>query len=621
MPTLLGPDGRPLAIPKANLSREVAAPSLDFWRRSYRAPQARGMTPERLAAILDAAAIGNAQDFLTYAEELEERDPHYAGVLGIRKRAVLGLDRHVESASDDARAVELRDAVENALVQTPQFGGLLAALLDGLAKGYSVVEILWNTRATLWTPARYAWRDPRWFILDPVDGETVRLRDSAGPRDGQPLPPGKFIIHRPRLKMGVAIRGGLARLAAIAGLCRHLVLESWLAYCESYGAPARIAKVDDRFFNAGASAEQTAFLTDLQTKLATLLGADAHAVFPKSVDVDLQETAPGRAEVFERLMDRLEKLISKAVLGRSDASDATAGKLGGEQQSSDVRQDILEGDAEELANTLNEQLVRPFVDLNFGPPAAYPRIILRAPETEDLLALTDMLAKLAPLGLKVEQSIIRDKWGLPDPDPDADVLGTPAAPVVPANAGTQNRALNRGGDARGRPDPTAPLTERLGAEAAPLIDALLNPVRLLLETSADLDEFRAGLLALYPDLDASTFAELMGQAFAVATAAGRFEVLQAPAPAFSAPESAAASFTSAFQALTAHTATALAAVREIAARPVVIEQKLDPIQVQIAPGETHIHLHQRPVIKTPIRDPETGLIAHIIESEPKLAED
>lgn len=538
MPPLLGPDGRPLAIPKADLSREMAAPSLDFWRRTYRPSIARGMTPERLAAILDAAAAGNAQDFLVYAEELEERDPHYAGVLGIRKRAVLGLDRHVESASDDARAVELRDAVETALVQQPQFGGLLAALLDGLAKGYSVVEILWNTRATPWTPAHYAWRDPRWFILDPVDGETVRLR-AAGAHEGLALAPGKFIVHRPRLKMGVAIRGGLARLAAIVCLCRHLVLESWLAYCESYGAPARIAKVDDRFFNAGASAEQTAFLTDLQTKLATLLGADAHAVFPKSVDVDLQETAPGRAEVFERLMDRLEKLISKAVLGRSDASDATAGKLGGEQQSSDVRQDILEGDAEELANTLNEQLVRPFVDLNFGPPAAYPRIILRAPETEDLLALTDMLAKLAPLGLKVEQSIIRDKWGLPDPDPDADVLGTPAAPVVPANAGnpvvpanagTQNRALNRGGDAGGSPDPTAPLTERLGAEADPLIDALLNPVRLLLETSADLDEFRAGLLDLYPDLDPADFAALMGQALAVADAQGRFESQQHPRP-------------------------------------------------------------------------------------------
>lgn len=75
----------------------------------------------------------------------------------------------------------------------------------------------------------------------------------------------------------------------------------------------------------------------------------------------------------------------------------------------------------------------------------------------------------------------------------------------------------------GMTDPTAPLVERLGAEAAPLIEGLLNPVRLLLETSADLDAFRAGLLDLYPDLDAADFAALMGQALAVADAQGRWE--------------------------------------------------------------------------------------------------
>lgn len=145
------------------------------------------------------------------------------------------------------------------------------------------------------------------------------------------------------------------------------------------------------------------------------------------------------------------------------------------------------------------------------------------------------------------------------------------------------------------------------------MDALLEPVRALLAQSADLDAFRAGLLDLYPALDPSAFAALMGQALAVADAAGRFEVLQAPEPTFSAPAQPT-QFAATLQALTAYTETALAAVRDMAARPVVIEQKLDPIQVQIAPGETHVHLHHRPSIKTPIRDPETGLITRIIET-------
>lgn len=67
------------------------------------------------------------------------------------------------------------------------------------------------------------------------------------------------------------------------------------------------------------------------------------------------------------------------------------------------------------------------------------------------------------------------------------------------------------------------MIERLGQEADPLLAALLAPIRALLEQSADLDAFQAGLLALYPDLDPSDFAALMGQALAVADASGRLE--------------------------------------------------------------------------------------------------
>ena len=65
--------------------------------------------------------------------------------------------------------------------------------------------------------------------------------------------------------------------------------------------------------------------------------------------------------------------------------------------------------------------------------------------------------------------------------------------------------------------------ERLGREADPLLDALLEPVRAALNASGDLMDFREKLLSLYPELDGKAFAELMGQALAVADAAGYWE--------------------------------------------------------------------------------------------------
>lgn len=133
---ILGPDGRPVA--KTDLTREIATVSLTGVRRRLADTIAQGLTPAKLAAILRSAVDGDANAYLTLAEEMEERSAQYGAVLGVRKRAVLGLQRLVESASDDPQDVKLRYEVETHLVKTPAFGRLLAALLDALGKGYSV---------------------------------------------------------------------------------------------------------------------------------------------------------------------------------------------------------------------------------------------------------------------------------------------------------------------------------------------------------------------------------------------------------------------------------------------------------------------------------------------------
>lgn len=504
---------------KADLSREIAAVRMTGTRRILTDRIATGLRLDRLNSLLQGAVDGDAHDYLTLAEEMEERAPHYASVLSTRKRAVMGLSRRVEAASDDAADVKLADAMRDYIVKTDSFGPLLAALLDALGKGYSAVEIGWETKATPWLPASYVWRDPRYFRYDRDSGQILRLLDDANPSDGIELPPYRFIVHTPRLKMGLPIRGGLARLCAVTWLCGIYIQEDWLSFAEVFGMPLRIGR-----FGSGASdADKDAL------KYAVMsLGSDAAAILHESMRIEFQAASPGAggADLYERLLDRLDKLISKAVLGRSDAADATSGKLGNEQTSSEVRRDILESDAAELAATINAHLVRPFIDLNFGPQQRYPAFVLDVPDQEDLAGLADMLSKLVPLGLKVEQSIIRDKWGLPDPAKDAELLGAPALP-----APAFNRALNRNapsplagdGGGGGEFDPTAPLLERLGEEAEPLINGMLDPVRAALEESGDLMDFRERLLTLYPEIDGKAFANLMGEALAAAEAMGQWE--------------------------------------------------------------------------------------------------
>ena len=99
-----------------------------------------------------------------------------------------------------------------------------------------------------------------------------------------------------------------------------------------------------------------------------------------------------------------------------------------------VRQDIRDSDIEELQDTLNRDLIRPIIDLNFGPrprPQDYPRVDIYEEDEQDLLQLAEAITPFIDRGLPVEVSVILDKFGLEMPDEGADLLGAMAAPSAP----------------------------------------------------------------------------------------------------------------------------------------------------------------------------------------------
>lgn len=199
--------GRPIQFDQ--LTAELAAPRVTGVRQVWHSSVASGLTPERLAQILQDAAEGTALDYLTLAEEMEERDLHYASVLGTRKLAVAGLNIRVEAASDEAEDIRRADALHE-VVSSPEFGELQSEAVDALGKGYSVSEIMWDRSGKTWMPDRFETRDQRFFQFDRETGRELRLLDEADILNGIALAPYKFIVHLPRIRAGLPIRGGLA---------------------------------------------------------------------------------------------------------------------------------------------------------------------------------------------------------------------------------------------------------------------------------------------------------------------------------------------------------------------------------------------------------------------------
>ncbi len=515
-------DHRGNKVMPQQLKEELAAPTLSGVRTVWDEAVTGGLTPYRLAALLQGAAAGDANDYLTLAGEMEERDLHYRCEIGKRRLAVASLPITVEAASDDAKDVQLADEVR-AMIKRAGFRGLLKDLLDALGKGYSVSEIMWQ-RGAKWLPAAYEWRDPRFFVFDRESRRKIRLLDTANMVDGIELAPYKFIVHLPHLKTGLPIRGGLARVAAWSYLCKNYAVKDWLAFAEVFGMPLRLGK-----YQSGALKEDINIL-----KMAVAnLGSDAAAVIPESMKIEFIEggKSTGGDTLYMRLADWLDVQVSRGILGQSATTQGTPGKLGGDEAQSEVRSDIRDDDATQISETINRDLVRPFIDLNFGPQENYPELVLRAVENEDLTVLTTALEKLVPLGLRVEQSVVRDKLGLPEPAKDADILqpSQQAAPPAPGPGEKESKQQdNKTAQNRQQPLPAADVESSLfdwiKEQSAGPAEAIIVAAETLLGEVSSLEEFREKLIDLFAATDPQALAEVMARVEMLSHMSGRVTV-------------------------------------------------------------------------------------------------
>ena len=506
--------GRPIQYDK--LTEELAAARTTGIRQIWHQSVANGLTPQRLAGILRAAQEGSANDYLTLAEEMEERDLHYASVLGTRKMAVAGLSVRVEAASDDPEDVRRADQLKE-LVDSPEFGELQADLTDAMGKGYAVSEIMWDRSGKTWNPERFEPRDQRFFQFDRETGRELRLLDEADPINGVALAPYKFIVHLPRIRSGLPIRGGLARLAAVGYMCKAWTWKDWMGFADIFGMPMRVGR-----YGAGASKED---ISTLMSAVANL-GSDAAAVIPDSMRIDFTQAAnvAGAGDFFKGLAEWWDKQVSKAVVGQTMSTDDGSSQAQATIHN-EVRIDLLQADAKAESNTLNRYFVRPWCDLNFAPGRPYPRLIIDVPQPEDTKLLITALEKLVPLGLKVEQSVIRDKLNIPSPAEGAELLGIPAPVATPVLAQAINSEQLPAKPVV-MPDIVDYQVRTLERTVGTYMDDMVEQIKDLLDTVSSLEEFRDRLIEGYPAMTTSQLADAIADGLAAASLAGRDDILR-----------------------------------------------------------------------------------------------
>jgi len=538
--TILGPDGQPFSV--RAISQEIAVPSVMGTRSTAQIHPSIGLSPQELAMILRDAEDGDAERYLALASDLERKYPHYASVLGTRKRQVAQLDVKIDAASDSAEHIAHADFVRT-WVKRPDFEIEAIGALDAIGKGFSVLETIWNTLPTSWVPGRLKWKDQRWFQFDRIDRETLRLRSDSNP-DGEDLAPGRFVVHRHYAMSGLTIQAGVAWICAWPWMFQNFSIKDWASFAETYGQPLRLGK-----YPAGASPDERRALLRAVADIA----GDAAAIIPDAMSIDFKEVkGGGDGAVFKNLAEYMDRQVSKVVLGQTATTDAIAGGHAVGREHDKVREDIERSDAKQLAGTLQRDVVNWMVALNFGPQEAYPTLTIGRPEQQNVELMLKVATAIADRGGRVSVSQLRDAGGLDDPSDDDELLG-PAARSADASgtdlaadedsdpaprnrrerrqqAARLRKAVAAGGATvaarsakaaqarqREQDDILAALEETVG----PITDAWLDKIQRAVNEAPDLESLAASMVDLFPTLGVDDVATVIGQALALGNVAAR----------------------------------------------------------------------------------------------------
>lgn len=404
---LLDQYGRAIKSNKPILD-EVAIQTI---RDRYASYPSQGLTPERLSSIFREADQGDVTRQAELFEEMEEKDLHLGGILQTRKLAVSGLDWEVQPASDSAEDEAIAASAKEMIEYIENFEDVILDMMDAVGKGFAVQEIMWEmSEGKVWAK-ELKWVHQRRFTFNTptILLEYPRLLTDDNPVWGEELLPNKFVVHKYRARSGATARGGLLRPCSFMYLFKNYDIKDWVVFNELFSVPMRVGK-----YKPGAGAEEK---EDLKRAVFNL-GVDAAAVISDNTIIELLESKlRGDAGTFTDLAEFCDKAMSKGVLGHTGSAEGTPGKLGGEDQAKQVRQDLVESDAKASMRTVKFQLLKPWVGYNFGPEKGVPtwKLHFEAEEDQEKTArVYGILVKDANFE-GIPESHVNERFGIPMP--------------------------------------------------------------------------------------------------------------------------------------------------------------------------------------------------------------
>lgn len=378
-------------------------------------------TTSRVETAFRRAQDGVLQDAADLCDALRT-DARIRGVLQTRTNALLGSKLVFEALGESPKN-EVTKALEEGgewWAMAPE--NTLSKLFTwSLLLNVGLAEIVWERdalRSMKWRPTlvqkhprnlRWDWGERRWYL-------TIATKSSSGRFYGTeeiPITPGdgRWFLYHP-FGDSQPWTDGLVWSLTIEWLSKVFSRFDWDRRNEARGRSALVGMTPD----GSLDKDREKFAQDIQG-LRTKLGI----ALPPGYDLKSVEFGASDHETFSARIQACDANVAILVLGQNLTTEVrNAGSYAAGRAQERVRQDYLEGDAENASTGFHKQLLVPYAGLRFGNPSLAPYPIWDTTPAENVQqaanvvrGASEALDKLVNLGVDVDIADYCKKFGIP----------------------------------------------------------------------------------------------------------------------------------------------------------------------------------------------------------------
>ncbi len=326
-------------------------------------------------------------------------DPHVWACVQSRKAGVLSLEWEIDRGKDKTQQSQF---VED-FFKSIDLHSVISEILNASLFGFQPLEIIWKKQGSLILPSEIKAKPPEWFCFDDDNKLKFRTKENY---NGEELPERKFLC--PQSNPSYENPYGERTLSRVFWpvAFKKGGLKFWVIFTEKYGMPFLVGK-----HPRGTSKEDTDNLADMLEAMVQ----DAIAVIPDDSSVEIMEAAKASsADVFDKLIDKMNAEISKAILGQTLTTElGNGGSLAASKTHMEVRKDIIDADKKVVERTLN-QLIQWIYEINFNEKDI-PSFELYEEEDVDI-TLSQRDKTLADTGVKFTKEYFMKTYGFENED-------------------------------------------------------------------------------------------------------------------------------------------------------------------------------------------------------------